>query len=368
MAGFSWQELFERQRALYPGLRLKDQVKALHQSLLGCGHLIQDEAGSLRRLLQEWEDAPAQAFPEPLSGGFSRLHLGAARAAGLSPKTAQRLFVLSARIVTGQEELFRGALSEIESAVQSGRIPSDAEDRAFLTAYLPEAPRMLSHSEAFRALYRPAYRVISDDCAALLPLFCRIDQTLSSDGRLVLALDGGCAGGKSAAAAILRAVYGAPVIHMDDFFLRPEQRTEERFAAPGGNVDRERFLAEAGPGLRSGTAFSYRRFDCGKMALGETVFVPAAKLIVVEGSYAMHPALSGLYGLSAFVDTGWETRKRRILARNGAGAAAFFERWVPLENRYFEQTDALARCALRLSLPDTPWRVPADQPDGEETA
>ena len=31
---------------------------------------------------------------------------------------------------------------------------------------------------------------------------------------------------------------------MDDFFLRPEQRRPERFAEPGGNVDRERFAAE----------------------------------------------------------------------------------------------------------------------------
>lgn len=30
----------------------------------------------------------------------------------------------------------------------------------------------------------------------------------------------------------------------DDFFLRPEQRTPERLAEPGGNLDRERMKSE----------------------------------------------------------------------------------------------------------------------------
>ena len=49
---------------------------------------------------------------------------------------------------------------------------------------------------------------------------------------------------------------------MDDFFLRPEQRTPERYAEPGGNVDRERFLAEVLIPLRAGETVQYRRFDC----------------------------------------------------------------------------------------------------------
>ena len=71
---------------------------------------------------------------------------------------------------------------------------------------------MLSHSEVFRRLYRPAYRVIAAECAALLPLISRIDRRLSAGQRVTLAVEGGCASGKSSAAALLHAVYGAPVI------------------------------------------------------------------------------------------------------------------------------------------------------------
>ena len=49
---------------------------------------------------------------------------------------------------------------------------------------------------------------------------------------------------------------------MDDFFLRPEQRTAQRLAQSGGNVDWERFQAEVLIPLRQGISFSYRPYDC----------------------------------------------------------------------------------------------------------
>ena len=357
-----WNGLFKQQKVLFPSARLQDLIKALHQACLGCGHLIADEAGSFARLRAEWNGAPVTGrFPEALSDGFARLHLGDAREQGVRPETAQRLFALSARIRTGQEDLFREALGEIRDAVRTGVFPADEEDEAFLSAYLPKAPGMLSHSEVFRQLYRPAYRVIAAECAALLPLIARIDRQLSAGQRVTLAVEGGCASGKSSAAALLRAVYGAPVIQMDDFFLRPEQRTEERFREAGGNVDRERFLQEIGPHLRTGGAFSYRRFDCAAMALGESVRVPASPLVIVEGSYAMHPALAHLYDLSVFITADPETRRKRILRRNGEKASMFFTRWMPLEDAYFEATKAEKRCTLSLPWPDTPLRVPTEE-------
>ncbi len=357
-----YQKLFKQQRSIYPSARLQDLIKALHQAFLGCGHLIANEAGSFARLMGEWDGATVTGrFPEKLSEGFVRLHLGDAREKGLKPETVQRLFTLSAQIRTGQEEMFREALLEIRDAVRTGAFPADEEDRAFLSAYLPKVPAMLSHSEPFRQCYRPAYRVIAAECSALLPLLSLIDQRLLSGQRLTLAVEGGCASGKSSVAALLNAVYGAPVIPMDDFFLRPEQRTEERFREPGGNVDRERFLQEVAPYLRSGEAFSYRRFDCSAMALGENVSVPASPLIIVEGSYSMHPALAPLYDVSVFVTTDLEMRKKRILLRNGEKASMFFTRWMPLEEAYFEATEAEKRCTLRLTFPDTPFRIPLEE-------
>ena len=59
----------------------------------------------------------------------------------------------------------------------------------------------------------------------------------------IVAIDGCCASGKSTLGARLSETLGCPLFHLDDFFLRPEQRTPERFAEPGGNVE-ERYCRE----------------------------------------------------------------------------------------------------------------------------
>lgn len=176
---------------------------------------------------------------------------------------------------------------------------------------------------------------------------------------LMIAIDGRCCAGKTTLAEALKERNGWSVVHMDDFFLRPEQRTKERLAQPGGNVDYERFLEEILIPLRSakvkvvgnagkterdrGIAASdkikvtYRPFDCRKQDFAERVTVEAGDVVIVEGSYSCHPALRDVYDLRVFLDVSREEQKRRLLARNGEESAAVFcERWIPLEERYFE--------------------------------
>ena len=62
--------------------------------------------------------------------------------------------------------------------------------------------------------------------------------------RVMVAIDGPCASGKSTLGAALAQKLGCPLFHMDDFFLPPAQKTPQRLAEPGGNVDAERFFAE----------------------------------------------------------------------------------------------------------------------------
>ena len=61
---------------------------------------------------------------------------------------------------------------------------------------------------------------------------------------MLIAIDGRCAAGKTTLAALLKKEINCNIIHMDDFFLRREQRTLERMQEPGGNVDYERVLRE----------------------------------------------------------------------------------------------------------------------------
>ncbi len=167
-------------------------------------------------------------------------------------------------------------------------------------------------------------------------LFHLIEEKLKTTSRLVLAIDGGAASGKTTLAMTLAERFDGAVIHMDDFFLRPEQRTEARLAEAGGNFDRERFLTEVIPHLRDKTAFSYQRFDCSRMALGDMITIPPKKLLIVEGSYSHHPALADAYDMNLFLETEKDIRLSRILNRNGAEKyEMFLSRWIPMEDRYF---------------------------------
>ena len=179
-------------------------------------------------------------------------------------------------------------------------------------------------------------------------LYARIDALLAEKPHVIVAIDGPAASGKTTLAAELAAHYGAAVLHMDDYFLQPHQRTPERYAEPGGNVDRERFLEEALLPLSRGERYVRRRFDCGSMMLQEGLVVKPAALTVVEGSYSLHPALAQAYDLRVLLRLDPQTQSERILRRNGeAMHARFMELWVPLENAYFEATQIDARCDLR---------------------
>ena len=70
----------------------------------------------------------------------------------------------------------------------------------------------------------------------------RIDELMAQKDQVIIAIDGNCTAGKTTLAGMLAEVYDCNVFHMDDFFLRPEQRTPERYAEIGGNVDYERFM------------------------------------------------------------------------------------------------------------------------------
>ncbi len=178
----------------------------------------------------------------------------------------------------------------------------------------------------------------------------------SVEAPFLIAIDGRCASGKSTLAEALvpalRDRFGVPVnlFHMDDFFLRPEQRTAQRYLEPGGNVDRERFLEQVLLPLGSGGPFCYRPFDCRSMTLSSPVAVQPAPLAVIEGSYSCHPLLFPHYDLRIFMTISPEKQRERLLARGGEeGLKMFLGRWIPLEERYFGHCGIEAKCDLVLN-------------------
>ena len=164
----------------------------------------------------------------------------------------------------------------------------------------------------------------------------RIDALFSADKPVVIAIDGNCTAGKTTLAAMLKKEHDCNVFHMDDFFLRPEQRTPERYAQPGGNVDYERFQEEIMLPLQQGIEFSYRPFDCKTFTLSDPVKVEPKKLNIIEGTYCLHPYFGDVYDLKIFLSVTHEVQARRILERPVFLHKRFFEEWIPMEMQYFD--------------------------------
>lgn len=170
-------------------------------------------------------------------------------------------------------------------------------------------------------------------------IYCELSQKInSSDLPVLIAVDGRCAAGKSTLAAWLKERFECTVnvIHMDDFFLQPYQRTRQRMEEPGGNIDYERFEKEVMYSLSRFENFSYQIYDCKIKKLYSRIYVEPAEISIVEGSYSCHPALWDFYTLRIFLDVEPEEQLRRICGRNGAEAVSVFrDKWIPLEEKYF---------------------------------
>ena len=336
----------------YPEMQIQDLFKYIFHSSFGCEHLISSLEKATDYIQKEYDGLTESGvkLTEPLDGEYSRVHLSYLDQ-GLSVETLGKIFFLSAKKETDGLANLEEKLDVARSLSREGILPfSPVELDDAINKWRSLGYPAIHHSDIFRAKYTPAYRVISNHFAKFLPLFAKIDRALQG-GSVAVAIDGGSASGKTTLGEILLSVYDCNIIHMDDFFLRPHQRTPERLSEVGGNIDRERFLEEILIPHSQNLPISYRKFDCSTMSLSSPIDVPQKRLTIIEGAYSMHPALAEYYNLSVFLDISPEFQRQRIKKRNSPQMAErFFGEWIPLEQIYFEKTDIRARSDLSISI------------------
>ena len=332
---------FKEQALLHPSMQPQDAVKLCYQAAFGAEHLLSDLDAAQSHLFDELSAVPESeaALIEPISPDFCRVSLSAWKKQGLPHSWLFELFRMTATggAAPNSSEVFSHGMQTVASLVERGEAPFSCPAwQNFRVLYDSQPPRAVHHSAIYREHERPAYRVVASGLAELIPLLVPLSELHRHAGTTVLAIDGRAAAGKSSLAAVLAEITGAGLIHMDDFFLPAELRTEERLSQPGGNVHYERFLQEALPQLSSGAAFSYQTYDCAAQQLGEHRQVCASPWRIVEGAYSCHPALGRYMRLSLFCDIPPDEQMQRIQKRNGPKMAAVFaSRWIPLEERYF---------------------------------
>ncbi len=167
----------------------------------------------------------------------------------------------------------------------------------------------------------------------------RVDFVLKEIKRTkphVIVIDGPCASGKTTLVDDLRKRIDFSIVRMDDFFLPPGLRTLERCSEKGGNIHYERFIEEVIRPIEEKRSFSYRRFSCATLSYSGLVDVDIEGLIVVEGSYSLHPKFPPYWDLSFFLTVDEAEQIRRLSLRSGEKLNDFLTKWIPLEREYFD--------------------------------
>lgn len=316
----------------------QDAVKLCYQAAFGAEHLLRDEESAYRYLKEEYDAVEADDSPlyEMIHPNVCRVNLSAWKREGLPLEWLSRMFAATAgNPPKNGGESFADCLLEVEDLLKENCFAFDRKRwEAFLSDYPVQEPKAVHHSESYRQKEHPAYRLVCSRFIRLFPLLQAIAGL--PEGMRIVAIDGRCASGKTTLARQLEEIAGAGVVHMDDFFLPPELRTEERLSEPGGNVHYERVKEEVLSRIGNRKAFSYDRFDCSRMAMGEKRRVPEGLLRVVEGAYSCHPALGEYMQLKVFCNVESGEQLSRIEQRDGREMLeSFRSRWIPMEEKYF---------------------------------
>lgn len=218
-----------------PESRLQDLCKALYQSTFGCGHLISDVAAAEQSIREELAaGVPSCRDIEPLDGLWDRVPLGIL-AGVLTPSTLARAFALSAAMPREDTAALEARLDVLRELLTEGALPYNAaEAEAELARWQAAGYPACHHSADYRAAYIPAYRVLHRHYTHLRRCWRPLTVRWQRRMRVLLAIEGGAAGGKTTLSRELSELYRtAPFsTRMISSSGRSSGR-RERFAQPG---------------------------------------------------------------------------------------------------------------------------------------
>lgn len=319
----------------YPYMEPQDLVKFVFQAMLGVGHLLSSRDAVENFIARETEQlSPGEPEPllEMLSPAWCRLSLRCAKEKGISPSVIAGLMLSSEKASC---PFTRGDVADFcRKLAASADMPAADPD---LLKQIVDETWLPSHSAVYREKYRPAYRVVSAEWIPCMELIQKIAEQQRTAERILITLDGPCASGKTTLAEKLAGVFGAHVVHTDDYVIPHAQKTPERLAVPGGNCDAARLTEEVIAPWKRGDPVMIRKYDCRNDRLLPAEKMPDCRMLILEGSYCNLPMIRQYADIRAFMNTPWEKRIERLQKRESARyLQMFFDRWIPLENRYFE--------------------------------
>ena len=151
----------------YPRMQLEDIYKLLHQAAMGPEHAVEDAAAAracLRAEAQQLGSGPADPLVDPISpdGRLARVHLRTYLENGNDIDHLAAAFVDTANSYPAAPDKlakFCGCLGDLAAA---GGIPFARDNvESFFADLAARGYPAIRHSQTYRDLYHPAYRVVA---------------------------------------------------------------------------------------------------------------------------------------------------------------------------------------------------------------
>lgn len=333
------EKYLNEQLKKHPHMQPQDIVKLCYQAAYGNEHLIKNKEEAKAYLINECSClVPCDTeLTENISDDICRINLSAWMYNSLPLEWLFNIFLMSSMKAPDGDNVFEDSLSAADSMIlNSIQNFSYFDWTQYLDEYKKNGIHAVHHSDEYRTNEKPAYRIINRKFTYLIPLLMQICWHKGNNLPYIIALDGRCASGKTTTAKYLSTIINADIIKMDDFFLPPAKRTALRLQEPGGNVDYERFNDEVIAKIHDPSGFQYKKYSCHTNMLNELQSVGSRPFRIIEGSYSTHPFFGSYADITVFIDVDPDIQLSRIINRNGAQMSAIFKnKWIPLEEKYF---------------------------------
>ena len=320
-------DLIKQHQKNYPLMTIQDHIKLAYQCAYGPYHMHADFDRILSYLKEEAKNDHQKV--EYLVNGYARFYYDKNTDLDL----LARLFFLSME-KSDNDDLFLSYLDDIRYYFNTNETID----------YLKDGIRAISHSDIYRLNYQPHYRLIKKDYASYYDVIKAINDFKKD--HITIAIDGRCASGKSELANILSNVFDLEIVHMDDFYLPKNQRKEDWFEAIAGNMNLEYFKKHV-----LGDKLDYQKFDCQTQSYYDPIIKDKPKILLIEGTYSLHPQLIDHYDLKIFLKCSKDKQILRLLQRE-IDIENFTKIWIKKETDYFEQLKIIDQCDLVINTDD----------------
>ena len=169
-------------------------------------------------------------------------------------------------------------------------------------------------------------------------IFSEIKEKSKGKDRFLICVDGKCGSGKTVFCEMLQKELDTDLVHIDYFYLPIKERPENFDEIPRGNMDLRRFEKTVLQPFKEGKPVTYYRFQNMGQYRAEDISLTGRKILVIDGSYSMHPNLENYYDLKIFMTCSDEKQTERLKKREG-DRYEFFKQWVGKEIFYHRVFD-----------------------------